>query len=319
MNAVGMMVLPLLVGDFVSAVQEKSDDGWQIALQIVVIKLAMSFADQLSQHAGWRLGQRVRAAIIGSVYRASLVLTGSPPNPSNSTHDGSVFDGAASRLLNLASNDAQKLYEVAPMVHQLWAAPLMILVACALLIWLLGAAALAGIAMLFVLGPMNVFVLGRFSELRKAHLPLTDSRVSQLSEAIRSMRMIKFFSWENPLYKALFAVRAQELHFVRRELHLFASNIGLMITFPVWATTTALAIFALDNNLTAADAFSALLFFTILRFPLVSALPPSPPPNPLASHASRLFAEPTGHGCSCSCAGESGFEAPAAGDAGAAE
>ncbi len=269
-NAAGMMSIPLLVGAFVQAVKDKSEDGWRIALGIVILKVIMSFADQLSQHVGWRLGQRIRAAIIGSVYRAALVLTGSPASASqDGTVQESSLDGTSSRLLNLVSNDAQKLYEIAPLIHQLWAAPLMIIVACALLIWLLGAAALAGIAMLFVLGPLNVFVLGKFSQLRKAHMPLTDSRVAQLSEAIRSMRMIKFFSWENPLYKALFGIRRQELRFVRRELDLFAANISLMITFPVWATTTGLAIYALDNNLTSADAFSALLFFTILRFPLV--------------------------------------------------
>lgn len=318
LNAVGLMVIPLLVGEFVNAVQQKSDDGWKIALQIVFVKVAMSFADQLSQHVGWRLGQRIRAAIIGSVYRAALILTGSPSNPSSDTQAGAQLDGSASRLLNLASNDAQKLYEVAPMVHQLWAAPLMIVVACALLIWLLGYAALAGIAMLFVLGPLNVFVLGKFSQLRKAHMPLTDARVSQLSEAIRSMRMIKFFSWENPLYKALSAVRSEELHFVRKELHLFASNIGLMISFPVWATTTALAIYALGNNLTSADAFSALLFFTILRFPLVRYMCALCSVPSHALDTAVCCAESTGHGCSCGRAGTCSPCSPAAGHAAAA-
>jgi hypothetical protein len=123
--------------------------------------------------------------------------------------------------------------------------------------------------MLLILGPLNGFVLSKFSALRKAHVPLTDTRVGLLSEAIRSMRMVKYFAWEGPLYKTLSGVREQELRFVRSELNLFATNISLMITFPVWATTTALSIFALGNNLNSADAFSALLFFGILRFPLV--------------------------------------------------
>lgn len=263
------LVLPVLIGYFITAIQEKADDGWKWAAIIAVVKLASNVSDQLQQHIGWRLGQRVRATIIAAVYRAALVAAPAGTLPGSDTPSGdSPPSDSSAELLNLVSNDAQKLLEVTPLIHQAWAAPVMILVAAAMLLVILGPAALAGIATFVVLAPLNVAVLKRFNTLRGQHLQQTDERVTLLSEAIRSMRMIKYFAWERPLYQALSGVRDAELAFVGKELSLFAVNISLMITFPVWATSIGLSIYALGNNLTASNAFTALLYFAVLRFPL---------------------------------------------------
>lgn len=60
-----------------------------------------------------------------------------------------------------------------------------------LLLWLLGAPAMAGVMLLFLLVPFNMFLARRMMVLRQRHMPLIDKRNQLCSEMCRGMRGIK--------------------------------------------------------------------------------------------------------------------------------
>lgn len=66
-----------------------------------------------------------------------------------------------------------------------------IVVGMALLLWLLGAPALAGVSLLFLLVPFNMMLARRMMVLRQAHMPLIDKRNQLCAEMCRGMRGIK--------------------------------------------------------------------------------------------------------------------------------
>ena len=68
----------------------------------------------------------MRAVLMALVYRKALQLRAAD-----------IGIGSDGKIVNLMSSDAQKFFDIMQSLHMLWAAPLQIVLASALLIWLL--------------------------------------------------------------------------------------------------------------------------------------------------------------------------------------
>ena len=73
-----------------------------------------SLANQHTQNFLYHVGNRQRATISALIFRSALSRSAA-----SYSRDG-VSIGA---VVNLLSNDAQKLYDVMPTIHLLWSAP----------------------------------------------------------------------------------------------------------------------------------------------------------------------------------------------------
>ncbi len=70
-------------------------------------------------------------------------------------------------IVNLMSVDAQKIHDSFYQIHEVWASPLQIAIAMALLWNVLGPSSLAGLALLLILAPINGFYLvKKFTQLQ---------------------------------------------------------------------------------------------------------------------------------------------------------
>lgn len=77
--------------------------------------------------------------------------------------------------------------------------------------------------------------------------------------------------YEEKYLKRVIVSRDKELHFLQRELAVWAMSLVLTVISPVLATSATFAVYVLideGNSLTAARSFSVLLFFSALRFPI---------------------------------------------------
>ena len=84
-------------------------------------------------------------------------------------------------------------------VIRIWMVPIYLSVALAQLFSLLGAPALAGVAVLILGGWINSLVMKRLHKLRTTQLSATDDRVMQTNEAILGIRIVKMNCWEQPI------------------------------------------------------------------------------------------------------------------------
>jgi hypothetical protein len=83
-----------------------------------------------------------------------------------------MADTSSGVIINLMSADAQKFFELSQFMHLFWAAPLLIAVAITYLVLMLGLPALAGIGVLVLTAPMNVFMATVKKRLRTKHMPI---------------------------------------------------------------------------------------------------------------------------------------------------
>ena len=204
------------------------------------------------------LGVRIRNQLMASVYRKTLRLSSS-----------ALQTESSGRIVTLMSNDAQKIQEFIVLIHEVWAAPLIVGAALWLLFQVLTWATFIGLAVILCLVPLTSTTAKRLFGLRRGLLGLADKRVGLLSEVVGGIRVIKLACWEKRFEQKVSAVRAMEVGTLWR-ISKLSSIFGVLIfAAPVLISVAAIGTYSLyDGSLTATRLYTALSCFNIIRFPL---------------------------------------------------
>jgi hypothetical protein len=205
---------PFLLRGLVLAVGERSLNGLYYALAIGCSAILGTLANQAQTWLNYELGNSLRTLAVALVYRRVL---------ENSTVAQQQRHGHVS-VPNLISSDAQKLVEMAPLVHMLWGAPVQIIVAAAMLVAFAGWLALGGIAVLCSIVPINDAIAAKMRRARAARMPISDARVALCSEAVGAMRLIKVSGWEAAVEARILRERRAEMPLIMRELSLYTAQ-----------------------------------------------------------------------------------------------
>ncbi|RIB26607.1 P-loop containing nucleoside triphosphate hydrolase protein [Gigaspora rosea] len=153
--------------------------------------------------------------------------------------------------------------------HMIWTVPIQICLLLIFLIYNIGPSAIAGFALLVLMGPIQGKVILLLARTRAKAVVITDERVKLIQEILLGIRAIKYYAWEDSFEDALNKIRNKEISFVRFLIILRASVIGVIIVIPVFASVLSFTIFSLTGgNLDTEIAFSSVALFYILRIPL---------------------------------------------------
>ncbi len=204
-------------------------------------------------------GLRFRNKLMAAVYRKTLRLS-----------SGALQEESAGRIVTLMSNDAQKVTEFFPTIHEIWAAPALIAASIWLLYNVLEWSTFVGLAVIFMLIPLTGFTAGKLFGLRRGLVALADKRVSLISEVVNGIRVIKFYAWEKSFQSRVEEIRKEEIDTVWRVSKISALFGVLLFAAPVLIGVAAIGTYSLANGtLTAARLYTALSCFNLIRFPLV--------------------------------------------------
>lgn len=182
--------------------------------------------------------------------------------------EGQVSTGA---IINLMAVDAFKVSEIGAYLHFLWAnTPVQVVVAVVLLYRILGYSSIAGIGMMVVLLPINMWVARQFSKIQKLILAATDARIHTTNEVLTNIRIIKFFAWEQRFIGLVNEKRHVELKHLRHRYILWSVAATIWSGSPVFITFLSFYFYTNIENkpLIPSVAFTALSLFQILRIPL---------------------------------------------------
>ncbi|UPX12550.1 Transporter of the ATP-binding cassette (ABC) [Ascochyta rabiei] len=182
--------------------------------------------------------------------------------------DAQVTTGA---IINLMAVDAFKVSEICAYLHFLWAnTPVQVVVAVVLLYRILGYSSIAGIGMMIILLPINMYVASQFSKIQKLILAATDARIHTTNEVLTNIRIIKYFAWEQRFIGLVNEKRHVELKHLRRRYILWAVAATIWSGSPVFITFLSFFVYTNVEHkaLIPSVAFTALSLFQILRIPL---------------------------------------------------
>ncbi|KAL1918432.1 uncharacterized protein VTP21DRAFT_3092 [Calcarisporiella thermophila] len=260
------VIAPLMIQEIIAVVSQSSSSnpppewkGYVFAVALFLIQELMSLTLQHSFQIGMSGGISVRTAVITTIYRKALVLSGKARQ-----------EFTNGKITNLMSTDAARLDMAAGYLHNLISAPVEIVVALILLIRYLGPSALAGLAVLVAFGPLQGQIMKVLAKFRKKATTVTDSRIKLTQEVLSGMRVIKFYGWEKNFLDRLGILRRRELHYVRQLLMVRAGVAGVTMMVPTLATIVTFIIYTvIGNELTPEVVFPSLALFNMIRIPLI--------------------------------------------------
>lgn len=166
--------------------------------------------------------------------------------------------------------DAFKVSEICGYLHYFVGAILMIIFCTVLLYNLLGWSALVGSLAIVVLLPVNYQFAQWLGRLQKQMLGVTDKRIQKLNETFQSIRIIKFFAWEDKFFQSAMDVRNEELKYLKYRAAVWCAASFVWFVTPTLITLLSFYCYTIieGHTLTAPVAFTALSLFTLLRSPL---------------------------------------------------
>ncbi|ORY83038.1 P-loop containing nucleoside triphosphate hydrolase protein [Protomyces lactucae-debilis] len=233
--------------------------GVGLAVGLFLMQAASAF---LTHHFFYRAmitGALCRGGLISLIYKKSLRLS-----------NKSRTEWTNGKITNLMSTDTYRIDFAAGYAHMLWTSLIQICVILIILCVNLGASALAGFGLLLISTPAMTWVVGKLAVKRKQSTVFTDSRVRLMQEILGSMRIIKFYAWEDSFLSKVTALRIKEMRIVQYLLIMRSAINAVAISVPVFATILAFVTYSLTGNpLEAATVFSSLTLFNLLRMPLM--------------------------------------------------
>uniref|UniRef100_A0A665U0M1 ABC-type glutathione-S-conjugate transporter n=1 Tax=Echeneis naucrates TaxID=173247 RepID=A0A665U0M1_ECHNA len=254
-------VLSLLLG-FMRDEDAPLWKGYFYATLMFLLSCLQSLFNHQYMYTCFTVGMRVKTAVMGLVYRKSLVI--------NSASRRTCTVG---EIVNLVSADTQKLMDFVVYFNAVWLAPIEIAL-CLFFLWQhLGPSALAGIATVILIFPLNGFIAKKRSKLQvKIQMKFMDGRIRLMNEILNGIKILKFYAWEKAFLEQVLGYREKELKALKKSQILYSISIASFNSSSF--LVRALFYVTLDdrNVLDAQKVFVSMALINILKTPL-SQLP----------------------------------------------
>ncbi|CAF1052417.1 unnamed protein product [Adineta ricciae] len=211
-----------------------------------------------------RIGVRIRNALMTLIYRNSLSMKITVSQTTNIGH-----------ITNLISDDASRFGEICTRLQYLWVAPIETLIIFSLLCWIIKP--LPAI-LSFILLVLSIIILSLIShclsDYRHRKTVYSDKRVHAFNEFIHGYHIIKMHNWEKSMEDRIRKIRQDEVNNLNRYFSIRTiSTIHSFIIVPALAFVTFITAWLLDYPLEAADCFSTLAFFGLIRNQIMFFVP----------------------------------------------
>ncbi|KAN0023381.1 hypothetical protein ACTFIU_011551 [Dictyostelium citrinum] len=237
---------------------EDPNMGYYYALIMFGSAMVGSLCLYQSNMISARTGDRLRSVIVLDVYRKAIKL-------SNSARANT----SPGEIVNLMSNDAQRMVEVFQLVNNgVFALP-QIIVCLALLYRAIGWPTFVGLGLMLAAVPFNGIAAKKLTEIRRHLVGFTDKRVKTTNEILQAIKIIKLYAWEDSFAKKVIERREAEI-----KLLFSFSRYRAMLIVIVAALPTAVSVLVFSSyygyykKLDAGEIFAALSYLNILRLPL---------------------------------------------------
>ncbi|KAK5089910.1 Transporter of the ATP-binding cassette (ABC) [Lithohypha guttulata] len=306
-SSIAMFMPTLLLKAILEYVEDpvgtSTNAAWLYAVLLFVTGLVQALGDGQSLWIGRKICIQIRGVIIGEVYskvlrRKAAATAESEPAKEDLGKPSSLWqklqfwktkeskpsmDGRADSqkavsvaasngtVINLMSIDSFKVAEICAYLHFLWAAtPVQLVMAIALLYKVLGYSSFAGIVLMVLVLPWNMWIAKSFTKAQKAIMAATDARIHATNEVLQNIRIIKYFAWEKRFEENVNEKRQTELTALWRKYILWAAAYTIWGGIPILITFTSFLIFTKVEKrpLVPSIAFPALSMFSLLRIPL---------------------------------------------------
>ncbi|KAK5659558.1 hypothetical protein OQA88_760 [Cercophora sp. LCS_1] len=220
-----------------------------------------------------RLIVRIRSGITQELYHkamSSLEPEDDAINQAATAADAGKRQSAttkAGRMANLMASDTDAIVRARDIVRVGVGVPTGMVITVIGLYRIVGWPSFVGISFLFLTAPLPTWLAGKMNHVQRRIKLAQDSRISLISEYLRSIKAIKYFAWEDPVAERVHQARAKELkdlwHWV--VLNVLVGQFAALIPVITLLTIFGLYVGVLKQPLTASVAFTTSTLTLMLK------------------------------------------------------
>ncbi|ORX39513.1 P-loop containing nucleoside triphosphate hydrolase protein [Piromyces finnis] len=210
-----------------------------------------------------KIGMRVRSGLMVLIYRKLLTL--------------SALANGMGVIVNLISNDCNRIAEVCVNLHYLWSSILEAIVICVLAYFEIEKSSLPAIGFILIIFiPVQIYLAIQTSTYSLKSTKNIRDRVRLMSEILTVIKLIKFYSWERFFEDKVNEIRYKEIKKIRKVIFNRCKSLIIVFVAPMISTLFSLVLYyAIEKkSMSPAITFTILSIFNSLRYPL-SVLPTS--------------------------------------------
>ncbi|XP_026888570.2 multidrug resistance-associated protein 5 isoform X1 [Electrophorus electricus] len=230
--------------------------GLLLVLGLLATELVRSWSLALTWALNYRTGTRLRGAILTMVFHKILRLRG-------------LRDKSIGELINMCSNDGQRMFEAAAVGSLLAGGPLVAILGMAYNLSVLGPTSLLGSAVFILFYPAMMFSSRLTAYFRRKGVAITDQRVQKMNEILNYIKFIKMYAWVKAFSQTVRRIRDEERQILERTGYFQSITVGVA---PIVVVIASVATFSthmlLGYDLTAAQAFTVVTVFNAMTFAL---------------------------------------------------
>lgn len=255
---------PLILDRLIGHITNKSDEEWKGYFYICVLfasNIVWTLSCHLSLHHLVVMGLQMRSSVVSAIYQKALRL---------SNRARAQF--TVGEITNYMSVDAQRIMDSISYVPHLIMAPISVVIALVFLYHYLNLAALGGIAVLFLLFPVNIWGSRKSEQLQDEQLTAKDSRIKLMNEILPGIKVLKLYAWEIPFMKRVNDVREGEIKILQYLAKLWALTNFTFACSPFLVTVVVFTLYTVldpvNHVLDASKIFVSMSLFGLMRLPL---------------------------------------------------
>ncbi|XP_061143860.1 ATP-binding cassette sub-family C member 4-like isoform X1 [Syngnathus typhle] len=264
------VIQPVLLGKLIEYFESPDTTGptaihkaYGYAAGICLSTVSLAILHHLYFYHVQRAGMKIRVAMCHMIYRKALSL-----------NNLALTKTTTGQIVNLLSNDVNKFDEVTLYLHFLWIAPLEAALVIILLMYWIGPSCLAGMAVFFVLIPVQAMFGRLFSGLRADTAILSDDRIRTMNEVIAGIRVIKMYGWEEAFAALVDEVRRMEISKIMKSSYLRGLNIASFFMASKLIIFLTVCVYVLTGNrLSSSIAFMAVSLYGAVRLTITLYFP----------------------------------------------
>ncbi|XP_062915882.1 ATP-binding cassette sub-family C member 5-like [Mobula hypostoma] len=253
---VGPAVVIRRLLEYAQAPESNFQYGLLLVWGIFMAELVRSWSFALTWALNYRTGTRLRGALLTLAFEKILKLR----NPKDIT---------VGELVNICSNDGQRLFEVASVGSMLTGGPFVAILGIIYTTLFLGPTALLGSAVFILIYPLLMFMSRLTTYFRKQCIAVTDRRVRLMNEILNCIKFIKMYTWEKLFAEKVHSIRSRERQFLEKAGYVQSITVGVAPIVVVLSSSCTFTLYmALGYDLTAAQAFTVVAVFNAMTFAL---------------------------------------------------
>ncbi|KAL1262392.1 hypothetical protein QQF64_007657, partial [Cirrhinus molitorella] len=223
---------------------------------IFLMELTRSWSLAFMWAVNYRTAARLRGAALTFAFQKILRLR-------------STKDISTGELVNICSNDGQRLYEAVSVGCLLAGGPLVGILGLSYTAYFLGPTALVGSAVFVIFYPTMMLASRLTAYFRKRCVTVTDRRVRLMNEILGCIKFIKMYCWETAFANNIQKVRSEERGILEWAGCVQSLTVGVAPVVVVIASVCTFTLhMALGYDLTAAQAFTVVAVFNSMTFAL---------------------------------------------------